>query len=101
MKETAMDIDWRTVQLFLEDDGVCEVEVDADNHDTIRCTCKSYKSSSKCKHSKYVRKSMEENNGAYSIRINNDVPEDEALQAMSNSVTFRDFVIKYAKVEVI
>jgi len=39
MKEAAMDIQWRTIQLFLEEYGIVEVELDQDNNQKVRCTC--------------------------------------------------------------
>jgi len=36
------DVNWRTVQMFLGEEGVSEVSVDADNAFNVRCTCPSY-----------------------------------------------------------
>lgn len=101
MKEVSMDITWRTVQVFLEPDGVVEVEVDQENPTKARCTCPGFARSARCKHVKYVKEYMEKNDGHYSINIPVDVDEEEAIQAMRNPNAFRDFIIKYAKVEVI
>jgi hypothetical protein len=101
MKDVTMGIEWRTVQLFLEVDGVCEVEIDADNNTKVRCTCKSFSTVARCKHVKHVKKSMSENNGHYSISIPENVDEEEAFAAMGDTKLFRDFIIKYGKVEVL
>jgi len=96
-----MDIDWRTVQLFLSEDGVAEVQLDADNSRKVRCNCKSFMSSARCKHVKFVKDQMAENNGHYAVKIPEDIPDDEAFDAMGDAESFRQFIIKYGKVEVI
>lgn len=96
-----MEIDWRTVQLFLDENGVYEVEVDADNNKRVRCNCSTFKLSARCKHAKFVKTNMEAGQGNYSIQIPVEVSDEEAFKAMSSSDSFRDFIIKYGKVEVI
>ena len=101
MKEVNMSISWRTVQLFLEDDGVAEVEIDQDNKSKIRCSCPAFFKAARCKHVKYVREQMSTNQGHYSIQIPLDIDETEAIAAINNAEEFRNFVVKYGKVEVI
>jgi len=96
-----MDITWRTVQVFLEDYGVIEVEVDQENNQKARCTCPGFMRAGRCKHTKHVKDVMAENDGHYSIHIPVDVDEAEAIRALRDPELFRDFVIKYGKVEVI
>ena len=101
MKESIMTNDWRTVQLFLEPYGVAEVEVDSKNPKLIRCTCPSYNSVRGCNHTKYVKKNMQENDGHYTVSIPVEVDDEDAIAATSSASAFRDFIIKYGKVEVI
>jgi metal-sulfur cluster biosynthetic enzyme len=101
MRGLNMEIDWRTVQLFLDDSGVSEVEIDAEDSSTMKCSCKVFFKSSKCKHTKYVKSEIENNDGNYAIKVPVDIDDDEAWEAMSSSETFRKFIIKYGKVEVI
>jgi hypothetical protein len=101
MRGLNMEIDWRTVQLFLDDSGVSEVEIDAEDATNVKCSCKYFYKSSRCKHTKYVRNEIENNDGNYAIKVPVDIDDDEALEAMSSSETFREFIIKYGKVEVI
>ena len=101
MREVSMEIDWRMVQVFLGEEGVSEVEIDSENHKKVRCTCAAFKTSARCKHSKYVRNLMDQNDGHYSIQIPVHVPDDIAMEAMSSSASFREFILKYGKVEVI
>ena len=101
MEEVTVDIKWRTVQLFLEDYGVVEVEVDQENNKKARCTCPGFNRTGRCKHVKHVKDIMDENDGHYSIQIHVDVDENEAISAMRSAEAFRNFVVKYGKVEVI
>lgn len=96
-----MDIDWRTIQMFIGEDGVAEVELDAENSSKIRCSCKSFYKSARCKHTKFVKSHMQENDGHYAIQVPVDISDEEALDAMSSSDTFRKFILKYGKVEVL
>lgn len=101
MKESIMTNDWRTVQLFLDVDGVAEVEVDSKNPKLTRCTCPSHSSVRGCVHTKYVKKNMQENDGHYTVSIPVEVDDEDAIAATSSAAAFRDFIIKYGKVEVI
>lgn len=101
MKGLEMEIKWRTVQFFMSLDGVCEVEVDADNTGKVRCNCSTFMTSAKCKHSKHIKRQMAENDGHYNIQIPADVSDEEAIEAIGNPESFRKFILKYGKVEVI
>lgn len=90
--------DWRTIQLFLEKDGVVEVELNYKDSMQMRCTCKKL---GKCAHIKYVAKVMDENDGTYSLSVPDTIDEEEALAAVLDAKAFRDFVIKYGRVEVL
>lgn len=93
---------WRTVQLFLSANaaGVFEVEVDTDSKET-RCNCPVWKKAESCKHTSFVKTRMRQNQGHYSITVPSEVPEEYALEASDDPKKFREFVVKYAKVEVI
>ena len=101
MKESTVVNDWRTVQLFLEENGVFEVQVDALSKFRIRCTCRGPKPQNKCAHAKFVYENMLENEGHYSVHIPVEIEEEIALEAMEDAASFREFIIKYGKVEVI
>jgi len=101
MKEATMSADWRTVQLFLTDTGVAEVEVDSNNPAMVRCNCKGVSVANRCAHTKHVKKIMDDNDGNYTISVPDSIDEEEAFVAMADSAAFRAFVIKYGKVEVI
>ena len=91
---------WRTVQVFLSPTGVYEVQL-RPNDTNAQCSCPSYKIRNSCKHTKFVHERMAENNGHYAILVPDDVPEDIANSANETAETFRNFVLKYARVEVL
>ena len=114
MEDLEMTTDWRTVQIFLVEDGPrkdlnesylgteiysCEVEVDSDNKTNVRCTCKGFENRSRCKHTIYVKNSMKENNGHFNLTIPEEVPNEEVEEALDNAELFRQFVINHTKIE--
>jgi hypothetical protein len=101
MREQTVRQDWRTVQLFLTKDYVAEVEVNSLNNIQIRCTCLNHSKLRGCNHVKYVKTHMMNNDGHYAIHIPEEVDEDVAQMAMTDSALFRQFIIDYGKVEVI
>ena len=102
MKGMSMESPWRTVQLFISSQaaGVFEVEVDTGTK-RIRCNCPVWKKTLKCKHVNFVNNRMKMNQGHYSILVPDEVPEELASQANADPKRFRDFVVRYAKVEVL
>jgi hypothetical protein len=100
MRQLGM-IDWRTIQLFLSEDGVHEVQLDLEDNRNQRCTCKKFQLIKRCRHTKWVEEAILMSGGHFSVQISADVDELEAEYAFSTADTFRDFVIKYGKVEVI
>jgi len=96
-----MSIDWRTIQVFLSSDGVCEVEADAMDYGKMRCSCSAFKPSKRCKHTKFVKQKIKENNGSYSIVIPSDLEDEDMEKVIQTSEGFRNFVIHHAKVEVL
>ena len=96
-----MGIDWRLVQIFLDENGVAEVELDSENNKRVRCSCATFNSSARCKHAKYVKRLMDENDGHYSIQIPVEIDDEEAIAAMTDAARFREFIMKYGKIEVI
>jgi hypothetical protein len=102
MKGMSVESSWRTVQLFISAQaaGVFEVEVDTDTKQT-RCSCPVWKKGLSCKHTSFVDTRMRMNQGHYSILVPNEISEDVALEANDDPKKFRDFVVRYAKVEVI
>jgi hypothetical protein len=96
-----MDIDWRTIQLFISNDGVAEVEVDSENSSKVRCSCPEFKKMARCKHQRRVKALISENDGHYTVLVPDDIPEEIAIAAMTDPTAMREFIIKYAKIEVL
>jgi len=88
--------DWRTIQLFLDKNGVSEVELDVDDSAALRCSCKDFKRS--CKHVKYVKQVIESKGGNYSITVGADIEDEEAIGAIADQEVWREFVIRHGKV---
>lgn len=101
MKGLSMAIDWRTIQVFLSSDGVCEVEADSADYGRMRCTCSSFKPSKRCKHTKFVKQKVKENGGSYSIVIPSDFEDAAIEETFNSSEAFRNLIIHHAKVEVL
>ena len=92
--------EWRTVQIYLSDNGVCEVEVDTSSAG-LRCTCPNFDSKGTCKHVRMVNTKMKTNGGIYPVHISNRATKEETEKANESYIQFRNFVIRYGKIEVI
>lgn len=101
MKGQSVESAWRIVQQFISEQGVgiFEVEVNTDTKDT-RCNCPTFLKKDSCKHVQFVNFRIR-NTGHYAILIPTDIPEEMAYQANDDPEKFREFVVKYAKVEVL
>lgn len=102
MKGGSVQTSWRTVQLFISAQaaGIFEVEVDTATK-KLRCNCPKWKKTFNCKHVRFVNERMSMNDGHYSILIPEEIPEELALDASDTAEKFREFVVKYAKIEVL
>jgi hypothetical protein len=102
MKGPSVQTPWRTVQLFISAQaaGVFEVEVDTETK-KLRCSCPKWKKFFECKHTRFVYQRMRFNDGHYSILVPDEVSEELALDAQDTPEKFREFVVKYAKIEVL
>lgn len=101
MKGQYVESPWRIVQQFISEQavGVFEVEVNTDTKET-RCNCPVYSKRKFCKHTQFVNFRIR-NTGHYSILIPTEVSEEMAVEASDDPNRFREFVVKYAKVEVL
>lgn len=100
MKEQMMsESDWRTVQMFLTTSGVYEVEINIEDYD-VRCSCLGYKTRLTCAHVSAVDKAAKNNGGTYPIKISSRASEEDSEVAQVSKEAFREFVLKYGKVEV-
>ena len=115
MKKVNMSSTWKTVQFFIspESFGIFEVEVDSETKD-VRCNCNSYAVRTSCKHTRFVRRRMDSNQGHYTTKLSeNSTAQTQAELAKeinkniknssdnkSPSIS-RDFILKFGKVEVL
>jgi hypothetical protein len=95
--------EWRTIQIFLSNQGVHDVEANTEDSKMLRCNCPHFLRSGRCKHAKFVKDKMEASDGHYSIEMNeNDAPpEDVVLEAIKDPKSFRELLVRYADIEVI
>lgn len=102
MRRTEVAEDWRMVQLFLSprQPAVFEVEMNLENSN-VRCTCPTFKGRTTCRHTKFVSACMDNHDGFYPLMVAATAPTDGMNEAMESPEKFRDFVLKYAKVEVL
>jgi hypothetical protein len=98
-----MKENWRTVQIFLEPTTfkIYEVELGKESSNNIRCNCNIFSSNKSCKHTRFVQNHMKKNGGHYSVQIPQEIPDEEVTAAMESAESFRNFIINYAKIEVI
>lgn len=71
-----------------------------DNADKLYCTCPGFYTTSECKHIKFVKVKMNSNNGTYPLEISKKASHEEAESAQHSDEDFRDFIIKYGRIEV-
>lgn len=101
MRGHSLSSPWRTIQQFISEQaiGIFEVEVNTDTKET-RCNCPLWAKKGSCKHIQFVNFRIK-NTGHYSILIPPEVSEEMALEANDDPAKFREFVVKYAKIEVL
>ncbi len=92
--------EYRTIQLFLSDaPGIYEVSSTKDNK-SFKCNCPGFTARNKCKHVAFVQEKIEDNDGVYPTQISARATKEEAEEATLSNDTFREFLIKYGKIEV-
>ena len=94
--------DWRTIQLFLspKQPAIYEVQINLDEPLT-RCNCPTFKGRRACRHTKLVSARMEGNDGSYPMLVSERAEEADISKVMSDPDAFREFVVKYGKIEVL
>ena len=93
----------RLVQVFLSNTktpgpGIYEVSVDKE--DVLHCNCPGFMSRSKCKHVNFVNNRIESNNGSYPLEISSKATQEDASHAQESNKAFREFVVKFGRIEV-
>ena len=67
----------------------------------MRCNCPGFRARSSCKHTRFVKARMVANNGTYPLVVSNKADERAAKVAQRSQRNFREFVLKYGKIEVL
>ena len=93
----------KLVQIFLSESlnpgGIYEVSYTPEK--TFICTCPGFAARSHCKHVKFVDAKVKANNGSYPLQISPKVTDEIADKATESPEAFREFLIKYGKIEVL
>ena len=92
--------EWQTTQIFLSETGVHEVKINLSSS-RLRCDCPGYSSRSNCKHTRFINKRMEENDGVYPVEVSKAATPEESEAARQDPESFRKFLFKYGRVEVV
>lgn len=101
MKGSLMDSTWRTVQIFLSPScSIFEAEVDQSSG-KVRCNCPAHSARSTCKHTRFVKARITANNGTYPMMLDANTPRGAATSAHRSAEEFRQFVVKYGRIEVL
>lgn len=103
MKEAAVNNNLKLVQVFLsqtQTPGPGIFEVSTDQNGNLSCTCSSFTGRKACKHTKLVNARIEQNNGNYPLEILSKASPEEAEKAKLSNEAYRNFIIRYGKIEV-
>ena len=93
----------RLIQVFLSPTatpGPSIYEVTSTSTGYLTCTCSGFKGRQTCKHTRFVQARIDSNNGTYPLEISKRATEEDADKAQTSSEAFREFVIKFGKIEV-
>lgn len=93
----------KLVQVFLSQSqvpGPNIFEVTSSEDGSLSCTCPGYLGRKTCKHVRFVSARIKTNGGTYPLEISNKATEEEADAAKQSPEAFREFIIKFGKIEV-
>jgi len=93
----------KLVQIFLSQGatpgpGIYEVSLTAQK--VFICTCPGYEGRGTCKHVSFVKAKVKDNDGTYPLEISTRCKDEDADKAMLSPEDFREFIIKFGKIEV-
>lgn len=75
-------------------------EVSSTIEGKLICTCPGYTGRGSCKHARFVDARIKNNNGTYPLEISKKATKEEADHAQESTEAFREFIIKFGKIEV-
>lgn len=96
-----MDSNWRALQIFLSPKvGVFEVSEHMVSGE-LRCTCTSFTARRHCRHTRWVGRRRDANDGVFPMQVTTTAKHEDAARARQSSQEFRDFVLRYGRIEVL
>lgn len=91
----------RVIQFFLSPTSTPAIfEVSTDSSDNLFCNCPGYAGRHTCKHTVFVKARIDNNNGVYPMEISTKATKEDAEKAKKSNKDFREFVLKFGKIEV-
>lgn len=92
----------RLVQVFLSPVRTSPniYEVSSTKSGELSCTCPSFVGKTSCKHTRFVKARIDANEGNYPLEISSRATDVDAERAKESPEAFREFIIKFAKIEV-
>jgi hypothetical protein len=100
-KMQAQDV--KLIQVFLSQNATPSpaiYEVSSTIDGKLICTCPGYSGRGSCKHARFVTARIKTNGGTYPLEISKKATKEEADRAQESTDAFRDFIIKFGKIEV-
>ena len=81
--------------------GPTIIEVGLTDSKKVICNCNRFITSTNCKHARFVKYSMEKNNGIYDNGVSHRATQDDQHRASLSSKNRREFVARFGTIEVI
>jgi hypothetical protein len=81
--------------------GPVIIEVGFTDSNKIVCNCNRFLSNTNCKHARFVKYSMEKNNGVYDNGVSHRATKQDKHKATLSSKNRREFVARFGTIEVI
>jgi hypothetical protein len=93
----------KLIQVFLSQSmtpGPAIYEVCSTSDGDLICSCPGFNGRSSCKHSRFVSARIKTNGGSYPLEISKKATKEEADKAQESTDAFREFIIRFGKIEV-
>jgi hypothetical protein len=81
--------------------GPTIIEVGITDSKKVVCNCKRFIVHTSCKHSRFVKCSMDKNNGVYDNGVSHRATKDDQHKASLSSKNRREFVARFGTIEVL
>jgi len=81
--------------------GPTIIEVGVNDSRKVVCNCNRFIANTSCKHARFVKYSMDKNNGVYDNGVSHRATKDDHYKASLSSKNRREFVARFGTIEVI